>query len=134
MTVKLFSRAGCRSPVHAAITLAATLGLATTTLATELKPPSGKSKLLRDKDVTIIIIDRNDGKSSSRIGTSSRSAASPLKQPSTKSRRDGDHVEIRIKRDSSGGGTIVRSGPKVIIVDGNTSGCGDSSGVCVIRP
>jgi len=138
MTVKFFARARSRKPgrrpVQAAVILAATLGLATTALATELKPPSGKSKLLRDKDVTVIIIDRNDNRSSSRIGTPSRSASSPLKQPSTKIRRESDQVEIRIKRDDTRGGTIVRSGPKIIIVDENTRGCGDSSGVCVIRP
>lgn len=138
MTVKFVSRAQGRKPgrrrVQAAIILAASLGLATTALATELKAPSGKSKLLRDKDVTVIIIDTNDDRSSSRIGTPSRSASSPLKQPSTKIRRDDDQVEIRIKRDDNRAGTIVRSGPKVIIVDENTRGCGDGSGVCVIRP
>ena len=137
MTVKFFSRAQSRNPgrrpVQAAILFAATLGFATTALATELKPPSGKSKLLRDKDVTVIIIDKNDNKSSSRIGTPDRSKSS-LNQPSTKIRRDDDTVEIRIKRDNTQGGTIVRSGPKVIIVDQNTRACGDDSGVCVIRP
>ncbi|SOE16819.1 hypothetical protein SAMN05877838_1701 [Hoeflea halophila] len=137
MTVKLFSRKPGlnpgRRPIQAAIIFAASVGLATTALAIELKPPSGTSKLLRDKDVTVIIIDRDDGRSSSRIRLPGQSASSPLKQPSTKIRRDGDHVEIRVKRDSSGGGTFVRSGPKVIIVDSNTSSCGDSSGVCVIR-
>jgi len=133
MTVKLFSRALRHKPVQAAITLVVGLGLSTAALATELKPPSGKSKLLRDKDVTVIVIDKNDNKSSSRIGTSSKSK-SPLKQPSTNIGRDDDTVEIRIKRDNTRGGTIVRSGPKVIIVDENTRGCGDSSGVCVIRP
>lgn len=138
MTVKFFSRAPGREPgrrpVQTAILVAASLGLATTALATELKAPSGKSRLLRDKDVTVIIIDKDDHTSSSQIGKPGRSASSPLKKPSAKIRRDSDEVEIRIKRDDTRGGSIVRSGPKVIIVDENTRGCGDNSGVCVIRP
>jgi replicative DNA helicase len=132
MTAKLFSHTRHRMPVQAAIALVVALGIGTTALATELKSPASKSKLLRDKDVTIIIIDKDDDRSSSQTGASDRSDSSSLRQPATKIKRD-DDVTIRIKRDSSNGDTIVRSGSKVIIVGKNTNGC-TGDGVCIIRP
>jgi len=132
MTAKLYSHTRHRMPVQAAIALVVALGIGTTALATELKSPASKSKLLRDKDVTIIIIDKDDDRSSSQTGASGRSDSSSLRQPATKIKRD-DDVAIRIKRDSSNGDTIVRSGSKVIIVDKTTNGCA-GDGVCIIRP
>jgi len=132
MTAKLFSHTRQRKPVQAAIALVLALGIGSTALATELKSPASKSKLLRDKDVTIIIIDKDDDRSSSQGGAPGQPLSSAPRQPATKIKRDGD-VTIRIKRDSSNGGTIVRSGSKVIIVDKNTSGC-NGDGVCIIRP
>jgi len=137
MTAKLFSHTRHRRPVQVAIALLVGLGLGigtgTTAFATELKAPSAKSKLLRDKDVTIIIIDKNDTRSKSEVPASGTSKKSPLRQPSTRINRDDDDVVIRIKRNSTKGGTIVRSGPKVIVIDENTGGCNGNS-VCVIRP
>lgn len=133
MTAKLFSHTRHRRPVHAAIALFVGLGIGTTAFASELKAPAGKSRLLRDKDVTIIIIDKDDHRSESKVPASGTSITSPLRQPATRIKRDDDDVVIRIKRDSTNGGTIVRSGPKVIIVDENSSGCSGTS-VCVIRP
>ena len=131
MTASLFSRTSRRTILQASIALVAGLGLATTGLANDLKPPSGKSKLLRDKDVTVIIIDKDDDRSKSKRRKSDASkSTSSLRPPSTRIKRDED-VEIRIKRTDSG--TIIRSGAKVIIVDKSTRGCkGDD--VCIIRP
>jgi hypothetical protein len=131
MTAKLFSHTRLRKPVQAAIALVLALGIGSAALATELKSPASKSKLLRDKDVTIII-DKDDDRSSSQGGASGQPLSSAPRQPATKIKRD-DDVTIRIKRNSSNGGTIVRSGSKVIIVDKNTSGC-NGDGVCIIRP
>ena len=127
MTASLFSR---RTSLQASITLLAGLSLATTALASDLKPPSGKSKLLRDKDVTVIIIDKDDDRSKPEPAKPGASASSSVRPPSGRIKRD-DDVEIRIKR--TDGDTIVRSGAKVIIVDKTTRGCkGDD--VCIIRP
>lgn len=133
MTAKLFSHTRHRRPVQVAIALLIGLGIGTTAFATELKAPAAKSKLLRDKDVTIIIIDKTDSRSKSKVPTSGTSKTSPLRQPATRINRDDDDVVIRIRRDSTKGGTIVRSGPKVIVIDENSGGCSGSS-VCVIRP
>ena len=132
MTVTLFSPTRHRKPVQAAIALVLALGIGTTALATELQSPASKSKLLRDKDVTIIIIDKDDDRSTSQSDTPGQPLSSALRQPATKIKRD-DDVTIRIKRGNSNGGTIVRSGSKVIIVDKNTNGC-NGDGVCIIRP
>ncbi|MGJ8572968.1 MAG: hypothetical protein ACSHXI_19965 [Hoeflea sp.] len=133
MTTKLFSRAQCRRSAQAAIAVLVGIGIGTTAFATELKAPSVKSRLLRDKDVTIIIIDKNDKRPKSEVRTYGTSKSIPLPQPSTRINRNDDDVIIRIKRDRTKGGTIVRSGPKVIIIDEDTSGC-KGNRVCVIRP
>jgi hypothetical protein len=134
MTAKSFSRPEARKPVLAALALLIGFGISASALATELKPPAGKSKLLNDSDVTIIILDRNDSRSTSQIGVPGRSQSSSVGQPSSRIKRNDDDLTIRFKRnDSTRSGTIVRSGPKVIIVDRNSDGCGGSS-VCVIRP
>ena len=131
MTDSLFSRASRRSTLQASIALVAGLGLATTALANDIKPPSGKSKLLRDKDVTVIIIDKDDDdRSKPKPSKPDASASSSVRPPSGRIKRD-DDVEIHIKR--TDGGTIVRSGAKVIIVDKTSDGC-KGDGVCIIRP
>lgn len=131
MTDSLFSRASRRTTLQASIALVAGLGLATTALANDIPPPSGKSKLLRDKDVTVIIIDKDDDRSKSkRRKTDASKSTSSQRLPSIRIKRDED-VEIRIKR--TDGGTIVRSGAKVIIVDKTSDGC-KGDGVCIIRP
>ncbi|MDF1610054.1 hypothetical protein PZ897_17880 [Hoeflea sp. YIM 152468] len=142
MTERFFSRGGGRKPVHAALALILGLSLAAPAFASELPPPpSVKSKLLRDRgDVTIIIIDGDKRRSTSHIGapsrkqSASRKQAAPPPAPSTRIRRD-DDVTIRIKRDrhSGSGHKKARSGPKVIIVDGDSGRC-KGGGVCVIRP
>ena len=134
MTATLSSPSSVRRSARAALALLIGLAVSSTAVASELLPPASKSKLLRDRDVTIIIIDENDRRSSSRSGGSSRSEQAPVRAPSGTLSRDEDEFKIRIRRDrSTNAGTTVRSGPKIIIVDKNSSGCG-GSGVCVIRP
>jgi hypothetical protein len=134
MTATLSSPSSVRKPARAALALLIGLAVSGTAMATELLPPAGKSKLLRDRDVTIIIIDENDRRSSSRIEKPRGSKQAPLQPPSSRIIRDDDELTIRVRRDrSASSGTIVRSGPKIIIVDKNSSGC-DGGGVCVIRP
>lgn len=123
-----FGRAG-----QMTLALVIGLGFASSALATEPKAPSSKSKLLRDRDVTIVIIDENDDKrSTSRIGAPSKPLSSPVRQPSGKIKRDDDVIKVYIKP-NTGSGTVKRTGPKIIIVDKNSNGC-DGGGVCVIRP
>ena len=144
MTAKLFSRTVTRRPAQAILALLIGAlpigsGASTTAFAAELKAPAGKSRLLRDNDITIIIIDEDDDKrSTSRIGTPSTSKSSPVRQPSARINRDDNDLTIRFKRDrsarsGSGNAPSIRSGPKVIIVDKNSFGC-DGGSVCVIRP
>ena len=116
----------------ASVALGATI--AAPAAATELKMPSAKSKLLRDRDnVTIIIIDKDDDRRrSSSTSPGLVDTNSGLKQPSSKIRRDSDTVYI--KRKSGGSHTGNRSGPKVIIVDKDRGASCSGSGVCVIRP
>lgn len=130
----LSSTSKVRRPVQAALALLVGLTFAGTALATELKPPASKSKLLEDRDVTIIIIDENDRRPSSRVNApAAKQPALPL-PPASRASRDEDEFNIRILRDRSAGSRkIVRSGPKIIIVDKDSSGC-DGGGVCVIRP
>jgi hypothetical protein len=136
MTKLNLSPASGRIPVRTALVLFLGLGLATSALASELTPPSGKFKSLRDHgDVTVIIINKNDRRSTSRIGAPSRSQSIPA-APSSRFVRDDDDVTIRVRRNhtsGSGHGTVKQSGPKVIIVDRNTGRC-SGGGVCVIRP
>ena len=142
MTTKLFSRALTLKSSRAALALligalligALPIGFAmsTTAFAAELKAPSAKSRLLRDNDdVTIVIIDEDDNRSTSQTGKASKSRSSTLKPPSTRIRRDDDELTIRFKRDRST--SSARSGPKIIIIDKNSGSC-DGGGVCVIRP
>ncbi|GAB5462508.1 MAG: hypothetical protein HoeaKO_44150 [Hoeflea alexandrii] len=146
MTATLFSHAPGRRTALAALALLAGFGMAigSSALASDLKPPSGKSRLLNDSDITIVIIDDNDRRSSSRSGGSSRSEPAPVRAPSGKVSREEDDVTIRFRRDRStatGTGSTVTTtgtstgnpGPKIIIVDRNSNGC-DGGGVCVIRP
>lgn len=136
MTKINLSPASSRVPVRAALVLLIGLGFATSALASDLTPPSGKFKSLRDRsDVTVIIIDKNDRRSTSHIGAPSRSKSIPA-APSSRFVRDDDDVTIRVRRNhtsGSGHNTVNRSGPKVIIVDRNTGRC-SGGGVCVIRP
>ncbi|MBV6651939.1 MAG: hypothetical protein KI789_19615, partial [Hoeflea sp.] len=62
MTATLFSHAPGRRTALAALALLAGFGMAigSSALASDLKPPSGKSRLLNDSDITIVIIDDND--------------------------------------------------------------------------
>ena len=138
MTATLFSRAQGRRTALAALALLAGLGIGSSALASELKPPSGKSRLLNDSDITIVIIDGNDRRASSRSGGSSRPEPAPVRPPSGKASREEDDVTIRFRRDrsattGSGNAGTRNPGPKVIIVDRNSNGC-DGGGVCVIRP
>jgi hypothetical protein len=144
MTATLFSQAPGRRTGLAALALLAGIGIGSSALASELKPPSGKSRLLNDSDITIVIIDENDRRPSSRSGGSSRSEPAPVRAPSGKASREEDDVTIRFRRDRStatGTGSTVTTtgtstgnpGPKVIIVDRNSTGC-DGGEVCVIRP
>lgn len=134
MTATLSSPSRVRRPVQAALALLIGLTMGGMASATDLKPPAGKLKSLRDRDVTIVIIDDNDRRSSSRSDGPSRSEQAPVRAPSGTLSRDDDEVTIRVRRDREAkSGTIVRSGPKIIIVDQNSRGCG-GSGVCVIRP
>lgn len=138
MTAMHFSPSSAGRPVRAALALLIGLTIcgaaAGTAGATELKPPASKSKLLRDNDITIVIIDENDRRARSRSDAPARSSRSELQPPSSRVSRDEDEFRIRVKRDRSGNsGTDARSGPKVIIVDQNSRGC-DGGGVCVIRP
>lgn len=152
MTTTLFSHASGRRTALAAVALLAGIGIGSSALASELKPPSGKSRLLNDSDITIVIIDDNDRRPSSRSGGSGRSEPVPVRAPSGKVSREEDDVTIRFRRDSStttGSGSTVTTtgtstvtttgtstgnpGPKIIIVDRNSDGC-DGGGVCVIRP
>lgn len=154
MTATLFPHPPGRRTALAALALLAGFGMAigNSALASDLKPPSGKSRLLNDSDITIVIIDDNDRRSSSRSGGSSRSEPAPVRAPSGKVSREEADVTIRFRRDRStatGSGSTVTTtgtstvtttgtstgnpGPKIIIVDRNSNGC-DGGGVCVIRP
>ena len=134
MTATLSSPSSVRRPARAALVLLIGLAVSGTASATELLPPASKSKLLRDRDVTIIIIDENDRRSSSRVEKPAATQPGLPRSPASRLSRDEDELKIRIRRDrSANSGTIVRSGPKIIIVDQNSNGCG-GSGVCVIRP
>lgn len=134
MTATLSSSSGVRRPARAALALLIGLTMSGTALATELKPPASKSKLLRDRDVTIIIIDENDRRSSSTAGAPAATQPALPRPPASRIIRDDDELTIRVRRDrATNSGTVVRSGPKVIIVDQNSNGCGNGS-VCVIRP
>ena len=134
MTVTLSSTSKVRRPVRAALSLLTGLAVSGTALATDLKPPASKSKLLRDSDVTIIIIDENDRRSSSRVDAPVATQPDLPRPPASRIIRDDDELTIRVRRDrSANSGVIVRSGPKIIIVDKNSSGC-DGGSVCVIRP
>ena len=75
MTATLFPHPPGRRTALAALALLAGFGMAigSSALASELKPPSGKSRLLNDSDITIVIIDGNDRRASSRSGAVSRS-------------------------------------------------------------
>lgn len=134
MTVTLSSTTKVRRPVQAALALLIGLAVGGTALATELLPPASKSKLLRDPDVTIIIIDENDLRSSSRVDAPAGTQPALPRPPASRVSRDEDEFNIRIRRDrSTNSGTTDRTGPKIIIVDQNSNGCGGNS-VCVIRP
>ena len=134
MTATLSSPLSIRRPARAALALLIGLAVSGTAVATELLPPASKSKLLRDRDVTIIIIDENDRRSSSRVEKPAATQPDLPRPPASRVSRDEDELRIRIRRDrSTNADTTVRSGPKIIIVDKNSSGCG-GSGVCVIRP
>ena len=135
MTVTLSTTTKVRRPVQAALALLIGLAVGGTALATELLPPASKSKLLRDPDVTIIIIDENDRRrSSSRVDAPAGTQPALPRPPASRISRDEDEFNIRIRRDrSTSSGTTDRTGPKIIIVDQNSNGC-DGGGVCVIRP
>ena len=107
--------------------------VATQAGASELKMPSSKSRLLRDRDdVTVIIIDKDDHRRSSSTSPGRVNTDSGLKQPNSRSRRDNDTIYIKRKSDRSH--KHRNSGPKVIIVDQNRGTSCGGSGVCVIRP
>tara|TARA_R110002020_G_scaffold59673_16_gene162573 strand:+ start:2559 stop:3191 length:633 start_codon:yes stop_codon:yes gene_type:complete len=102
--------------------------------ATELQMPSAKSRLLRDRDdVTIIIIDKQDRRRSRSTSPAKLDLDTVPTPPSSKIRRDEDEVRVYIKRKTGGARKTKKPNPKVIIVDQNRGGCGNS-GVCVIRP
>lgn len=138
MTTKLFSRAVGHISAGAALALLIGLGAGTAAFADELKAPAGKSRLLRDNDVTVIIIDKHKKRSKHETTTPGKSKSPQLRQPSSRISRDDDELTIRFNRDrKTGSGSSSarseRSGPKIIIIDKNTNGC-NGGGVCVIRP
>lgn len=136
MTGMFFSRGPGRKAARAILALLLATGLSGAALAGEPKPPSVRSKLLsdRDRDVTIIIIDKDDDRPTSRIGAPSKPQSSQLRQPSGKIKRDDDDVTIRIQRDrKTHSGSSKKTGPKIIIIDGDSGRC-KGGGVCVIRP
>jgi len=132
-----------RSTVPAALALSAgllagliiPLSLAASAGATELTPPSAKSKLLSDRNVTIVIIDGDEENRSTSTTPPAKTLQpadlTPEKlRPSARIERDDADIKITIKRDT---GSTTKPGPKIIIIDGTTNGC-DGGTVCVIRP
>lgn len=141
MTATPFSPACARSAVRTA-SLALLLGFAVSgaSVASDLKPPSGKIKRPGDGDVTIIVIDRDDRRARSRAGskagTPKQALPGKLRSPSSRTIRDGDELTIRIRRErdtrTGSNGSTRKPGPKIITIDRNSGACG--GGVCVIRP
>ena len=120
-----------RNCLIAALALLTGFGIAAAH-ASEPMAPASKSRLLRDKDVTIIIIDDHDRRPASK--TPDRKSSTTVRQPANAIDREDDDVTIRLKHKNSSSGSASRdSGPKVIIVDKHSNGC-DGGGVCVIRP
>ena len=135
MTGMFIWRSPGRKMAQAILALMIATGLSGAALAAEPKPPSVKSKLLRDRGITIIILDEDDNRSTSRIGAPGKPQSSQLRQPSGKIERDDDDFTIRIKRDRRihSSSSSKKSGPKVIVIDGKSDHC-KGDGVCVIRP
>ncbi|WP_417414939.1 hypothetical protein [Hoeflea sp.] len=135
MTAKPFSPASARRAVQAA-TLALLIGFAVsgTSLAAEIKPPSSKTKRHNDRDVTIIVIDKDDHSSRSKAGKLDPSLPDPARAPASRTIRDDDELTIRIRRNrDTRTGSTRKPGPKIITIDKNSGACG-GGGVCVIRP